>query len=107
MNLSREYLPVTPFYGLLTIACSDRWMGPGRANTGGATSNYAFLTFLHGPRSCIGQQFSKAEFACLLAGWVQAFDTVLEDPNMKIEVQSGITSRPKGGLPVVLTPVQS
>ena len=26
----------------------DRWMGPGRANTGGADSNYSFLTFLHG-----------------------------------------------------------
>lgn len=24
-------------------------------NTGGSTSNYALLTFLHGPRSCIGQ----------------------------------------------------
>ena len=26
----------------------DRWMGPGRANSGGATSNYAMLSFLHG-----------------------------------------------------------
>ncbi|KAL9060636.1 MAG: hypothetical protein Q9162_000587 [Coniocarpon cinnabarinum] len=81
----------------------DRWMGAGRANTGGAESNYAFMTFLHGPRSCIGQQFSKAEFACLLAGWVQAFEFELKDPDMKIEIQGGITARPKGGLPVVLT----
>lgn len=29
----------------------DRWMRPGQANSGGATSNYAFSTFLHGPRS--------------------------------------------------------
>ena len=41
----------------------DRWLGPGKANSGGAESNYAFLTFLHGPRSCIGQSFAKAEFA--------------------------------------------
>jgi hypothetical protein len=27
----------------------DRWLGPGRTNTGGADSNYSFLTFLHGP----------------------------------------------------------
>jgi cytochrome P450 len=32
----------------------DRWMGPGRANTGGAESNYANMTFSHGPRGCIG-----------------------------------------------------
>lgn len=32
----------------------DRWMGPGRANTGGAESNYSNMTFSHGPRGCIG-----------------------------------------------------
>lgn len=37
---------------------------------GGADSNYSFLTFLHGPRSCIGQKFSQYELACLLAAWV-------------------------------------
>ena len=41
----------------------DRWLGPGKANSGGAESNYSFLTFLHGPRSCIGQSFAKSEFA--------------------------------------------
>ena len=29
----------------------DRWIGPGRANSGGASSNYAFLTFLHGEQA--------------------------------------------------------
>ena len=78
----------------------ERWMGPGRANTGGATSNYAFLTFLHGPRSCIGQQFAKAEFACLLAAMVGRFEWALEDENREIDVKGGITARPAGGLPV-------
>ena len=32
----------------------ERWMGPGRANTGGAESNYSNMTFSHGPRGCIG-----------------------------------------------------
>ena len=32
----------------------DRWMGPGRANTGGAESNYSNMSFSHGPRGCIG-----------------------------------------------------
>ena len=39
----------------------DRWMGPGRANNGGAESNFSFLTFLHGPRSCIGTYISASD----------------------------------------------
>ncbi|OMP88640.1 Protein LUTEIN DEFICIENT 5, chloroplastic [Diplodia seriata] len=81
----------------------DRWMGTGRANTGGADSNYSFLTFLHGPRSCIGQAFAKAEFACLVAVWIGKFEMELPDPDVELEIQSGITARPKGGLPVKLT----
>ena len=76
----------------------DRWMGPGRANTGGADSNYSFLTFLHGPRSCIGKDFAKAEFAILLAALFGHYEMELSDPNMKLEIQGGITARPKGGL---------
>ncbi|KAF2472405.1 cytochrome P450 [Lindgomyces ingoldianus] len=84
----------------------DRWMGQGRANTGGADSNYAVTTFLHGPRSCIGKDFAKAEFACLMAALVGQFEFELEDPNWKLEIQGGITARPKGGLRVKLTPVE-
>ena len=125
----------------------DRWMGPGRANNGGAESNFSFLTFLHGPRSCIGtclsasccrlrvvtrsaqrvlrvtlieehvlqlevyrrvkiltpksstgQAFAKAEFAFLLAGLVGRFEMEMEDPNLDVKIQTGITSRIKGGL---------
>ncbi|KAH7057107.1 cytochrome P450 [Macrophomina phaseolina] len=83
----------------------DRWMGPGRANTGGADSNYSFLTFLHGPRSCIGQAFAKAEFACLLAAWVGRFEMELVDPDTPLELVSGVTARPKGGLSVKLKAV--
>ena len=84
----------------------ERWLGPGRANTGGATSNYAFLTFLHGPRSCIGQAFAKAEFACLLAAAVGRFEWALEDENRKIEIKGGVTARPAGGLPVRMRPLE-
>ena len=84
----------------------DRWMGPGRANTGGAESNYAFLTFLHGPRSCIGQAFAKAEFACLLASLVGRFEFELADPEMVIEIKGGATARPKDGLPVRMKRVE-
>jgi cytochrome P450 len=81
----------------------DRWMGPGRANTGGASSNYAFLTFLHGPRSCIGQGFAKAEYACLLAGLVGRFQMELADKNFELKIKGGITARPAHGLPVRMT----
>ncbi|MCJ1387575.1 hypothetical protein MMC18_000418 [Xylographa bjoerkii] len=75
----------------------DRWLGSG-TNNGGASSNYALLTFLHGPRSCIGQAFAKAEFACLLAAMVGRFELELVDKNAPILIQTGITARPKGDL---------
>lgn len=85
----------------------DRWMGPGKANTGGADSNYAVTTFLHGPRSCIGKDFAKAEFACLMAALVGRFEMALEDPGLKVEIQGGITARPKGGLRIRLRAVDA
>ena len=69
-------------------------------NTGGASSNYAFLTFLHGPRSCIGQAFAKAEFAVLMAGLVGRFEMELEDAQAEVKIQTGITMRPRDGLKV-------
>jgi cytochrome P450 len=84
----------------------DRWMGPGRANTGGAESNYAMLTFLHGPRSCIGQNFAKAEFACLLAAFVGNFEFEMRDPNEEIEIKGGVTARPKNGMHIKLKVVE-
>ncbi|KAJ5755847.1 hypothetical protein N7533_005390 [Penicillium manginii] len=76
----------------------DRFMGEGRANNGGATSNYAFLTFIHGPRSCIGQGFAKAELACLLAAVVGRFQFELKDPDAKLELMEGATVSPKDGV---------
>jgi len=73
----------------------DRWTGAGNANTGGAESNYSFLTFFHGPRSCIGQSFAKAEFACLVAAWVGTFDTSYESNDYVVEIKNGFTPRPK------------
>ncbi|KAF7536605.1 hypothetical protein G7Z17_g13020 [Cylindrodendrum hubeiense] len=89
----------------------ERWMpsagGEGadrRAASGGASSNYAFLTFLHGPRSCIGQSFAKAEFACLLAAWIGRFDFALADPALadekKLDIRGGVTARPAQGMHV-------
>ncbi|KAL8707912.1 MAG: hypothetical protein Q9220_007132 [cf. Caloplaca sp. 1 TL-2023] len=63
-------------------------------------TNYRFLTFLHGPRSCIGQSFAVGELQCLLAAWVNAFETELQDPNFVPVIRGGITAKPKDGLHV-------
>jgi cytochrome P450 len=83
----------------------DRWLGAGRANTGGAESNYAVTTFLHGPRSCIGKQFAMAEFACLIAALVGKFEIEFENGDWELQIEGGITSKPKGGLRVRLRDV--
>lgn len=76
----------------------ERWMAPGQAGKGGADSNYSFLTFLHGPRSCIGQAFSKSELTALLAAFIGRFDAEFRDEGYVAEIKGGITSKPKGGL---------
>ncbi|KAI1328366.1 cytochrome P450 [Xylariaceae sp. FL0255] len=86
----------------------ERWLGDDkRAASGGATSNYALLTFLHGPRSCIGAAFARAEFACLVAGWAGRFSFELhnkeEMDETKIDIKGGITSRPSKGMYVHAT----
>jgi cytochrome P450 len=83
----------------------DRWLpsdsNPQSAN-GGAPSNYSFLTFLHGPRSCIGQGFAKSEFACLLAAWIGRFEFSLnneeEYEEKNILIKGGVTSKPAKGM---------
>jgi len=50
-------------------------------NSGGAESNYANLTFLHGPRSCIGHSFAVAELRCLVAMFVGRFEFEMADPD--------------------------
>ncbi|KUJ22725.1 cytochrome P450 [Mollisia scopiformis] len=84
----------------------DRWLpsesNPHAAGNGGAKSNYAYLTFLHGPRSCIGQSFAKAEFACLLAAWVGRFEFEVNDEREldedNIVIKGGVTAKPSRGM---------
>ncbi|KAF2670625.1 cytochrome P450 78A3 [Microthyrium microscopicum] len=84
----------------------DRWMGPGRAKTGGADSHYSFLTFLDGPRGCIGRDFAKAEFACLLATWVGRFEIEFGNKDYVLEIGGGITSKPKKDMAVRMRNVE-
>lgn len=91
----------------------ERWLdADGKANNkGGAESNFAFLTFLHGPRSCIGQRFAQAEFECLLAGWLMRFETKFEEGNPlargEFDIKGGVTAKPKGGVWVMLDEIDA
>lgn len=76
----------------------ERWIdGPNAAN-GGAKNPYSLLTFLHGPRSCIGRTFALTEMKCLLALLVARFRFEMADPNEKVEVGGFVTIKPQNGL---------
>lgn len=81
----------------------ERWIAA-PSGSGGASSNYAFLTFIHGPRSCMGMAFARAEFACLLATWVGRMEFRLQNEEEMDEqnmlIKGGITARPAKGLHV-------
>ncbi|KAJ5549695.1 hypothetical protein N7535_002368 [Penicillium sp. DV-2018c] len=67
-------------------------------NNGGASTNYAQITFLHGQRSCIGKDFARAELRCALAGVVGRFAFELQDPKQEIHVSGAVTIKPVEGM---------
>ncbi|KXJ85886.1 cytochrome P450 [Microdochium bolleyi] len=87
----------------------QRWINAddGKPNMhGGAGSNYHFLTFLHGPRSCIGQGFARAELRCLLATVVGEFDWTLGMDEDKVVAGGVVTIKPANGMYVKLRPLE-
>lgn len=81
----------------------ERWIdtdknGHKRPNKNGGTStNFSEITFLHGPRSCIGRDFAKAELRCAVAGVLGRFEIkpdTLEEP----KITGVITMRAVGGI---------
>ena len=76
----------------------DSSLGLGGAIDGIPSSNYAFLTFLHGARSCIGQGFARAELKTLAAAMVGRFEIALADGVREVEPAGVITTKPKGGM---------
>lgn len=77
----------------------DRW-----DNLPKTHNNYAMETFLHGARGCIGQRFAVVEMKCLVAGLITSFKFEPK-PGHVVETQAAITMRPKGGLPMIVTPL--
>ncbi|KAG6037962.1 hypothetical protein E4U41_004624 [Claviceps citrina] len=80
----------------------NRWIQNGRPSNSGAaeSSNYALMTFLHGPRSCIGQGFARAELRCLLAALLSRFELTLATDAASVVPAGAITIRPHNGLRV-------
>ncbi|KFA69086.1 hypothetical protein S40285_08235 [Stachybotrys chlorohalonatus IBT 40285] len=85
----------------------ERWITQaGKPNqTGGTSSNYDFVTFLHGPRSCIGQGFARAEMRCLLAALVRSFSWELAMDEKDILPRGVITIKPANGMYLRLKPL--
>jgi cytochrome P450 len=71
----------------------DRW-----DNLPETVSQYDFLTFILGPRNCIGRKFAELEMKVLLAKLVQKlrFEEVVK--GRKVRKKSMITTRPQGGM---------
>ena len=67
-------------------------------NTGGVRNNYCNLTFLHGPRSCIGEKFAKSELRVLIAVFCGRFQVEMADPLEVPEPAGAITTKPKNGM---------
>lgn len=67
-------------------------------NNGGAHSNYAQITFLHGPRQCIAHGFAHAELRSLVAGMVGAFEWEMADPSAPVVSAGVVTTKPRDGM---------
>ncbi|KAL4893634.1 cytochrome P450 [Aspergillus ambiguus] len=67
-------------------------------HTGGASTNFAQITFLHGQRSCIGKDFARAELRCVLAGVVGRFRFEMQDPKQEIHIAGAVTTKPVEGM---------
>lgn len=77
----------------------ERWLMDGRINKhGGTNSNFCETTFLHGPRSCIGKDFAKAELKYAIAGLVAKLDIDIADPEREVIAGGTVTTKPIGGL---------
>ena len=62
-----------------------------------------FMPFGFGPRTCIGISFAMIEAVVLLATFVRAMRFAVDRP-LAPEPVSRVTLRPKGGMPIVVSP---
>ncbi|KAF2762068.1 cytochrome P450 [Pseudovirgaria hyperparasitica] len=75
----------------------ERWM---EDSVKGGAPALAFNTFLHGPRSCIGQGFARYELKALLAALLARFEFELAQGQGEPVPDGMFTVKPRGGLRV-------
>ncbi|KAL4867836.1 hypothetical protein BDV12DRAFT_110981 [Aspergillus spectabilis] len=75
-------------------------------HNGGASTNYAQITFLHGQRSCIGKDFARAELRCAVAGVVGRFQFAMQDPKQEIHIAGAVTTKPVEGMHLQMRKVE-
>ncbi|KAJ5742048.1 hypothetical protein N7533_011457 [Penicillium manginii] len=73
---------------------------------GGASTNFAQITFLHGQRACIGKDFARAELRCAVAGVVGRFAFQMQDPKQEIHVAGAVTTKPVEGMNLAMRRVE-
>jgi cytochrome P450 len=71
--------------------CPDRWLNGEHAASGGASAPHAFMSFISGPRSCIGQHLARYELRCMILSVLDRFD-VARPPNTAPMGMTGIIS---------------
>ncbi|KAF9928677.1 hypothetical protein FBU30_002198 [Linnemannia zychae] len=72
----------------------ERWL------TGEKPSQSKFISFHHGPRTCLGQAFATIEAITLMSMLVERFDFELVDPNKEPAYVPSLTMPMDSGLPV-------
>ncbi|KAK9365400.1 cytochrome P450 [Lipomyces kononenkoae] len=73
---------------------------PNRWNGRQADDAYAYLTFLQGPRICLGKQFAELEFKYVLASFVARYKFEEYVENQPIDRKFLVTVMPMDGLPL-------
>jgi cytochrome P450 len=71
----------------------DRW-----DNLPETVTNFSYLTFLQGPRSCIGRRFAETEMKVLLAVLLQKLNFEEVVKGRRVAKKAMITTRPKDGM---------
>jgi cytochrome P450 len=81
----------------------DRWLEPDEPDPGTASRHrFAYFPFGAGPRQCIGISFAELEGVLCLATIARHW-SFSPGSDQSVTHRAGITLRPRGGLPLVLT----
>ncbi|EIW84053.1 cytochrome P450 [Coniophora puteana RWD-64-598 SS2] len=75
----------------------ERWLNPGGLETRAREiqGHKHLLTFIDGPRTCLGKAFALAEFKAVLSTLVRNFEFDMRDAKAQIEIARGLLPRPR------------